>query len=239
MTKKRLEAIVGARVSPTKAETSTARSEQSTSKVKPKPKEVPKPQVKPDRSLKHLEALHEQTGVKESLHLGDRSRIKLDTDLQDGPKRGRKPVPVFDLEFACLDDGPTKPKIDDSSMLSDSDDDLPDARGILSSLRRPDPRQPTAVSDSTDYGDPEFDALIADLPLASDSCTAAAQEHVLHPLGRVKATATPVRKRRLQSSESPRPTKRPTHVMEESSIEAWIFDALVWRLRSSYWELSD
>ncbi|RDX56453.1 P-loop containing nucleoside triphosphate hydrolase protein [Lentinus brumalis] len=185
MTKKRLEAIVGARVSPTKAETSTARSEQSTSKVKPKPKEVPKPQVKPDRSLKHLEALHEQTGVKESLHLGDRSRIKLDTDLQDGPKRGRKPVPVFDLEFACLDDGPTKPKIDDSSMLSDSDDDLPDARGILSSLRRPDPRQPTAVSDSTDYGDPEFDDLIADLPLASDSCTAAAQEHVLHPLGRL------------------------------------------------------
>ncbi|KAI0723937.1 P-loop containing nucleoside triphosphate hydrolase protein [Cerioporus squamosus] len=227
MTKKRLEAIVEANASQTQAvtpsqTTSTARSQQSTSKAKPKPKEYSKPQVKPDRSLKHLEALHEQTGVKENLQLGDRSRIKLDTDMQDGPKRVRKPVPVFDLEFARLDDGPTMPKIDDSCMLSESDDDLPDARGILGSLRGSDPARPTAVSDSTDYADPEFDALIANLPLVCDPGATAARTNVSHASGRAQATATPARKRKLQSSESPRPTKRSTHDREESPIEVWI-----------------
>ncbi|RPD80369.1 P-loop containing nucleoside triphosphate hydrolase protein [Lentinus tigrinus ALCF2SS1-7] len=219
MTKKRLEAMVEASASLTDAggPSKPTSASHNTSKVKPKPKEASK--VKSERSLKHLEALHQQTGVKENLHLGDRDRIKLDTDLQNSSKRVRRIVPDFDVEFARLDDGPTNPRID-ISILSESDDELPDARGILGSLRGSDPGLPTAVSESTDYGDPEFDALIADLPLAGESCMTGAQKNVSHALERDKATANPARKRKLRSSESPRPAKRLNQAQrEESPIE--------------------
>ena len=223
MTKKRLEAIVEANASPNTAGASSKASEvlqeHSVAKVKLKPTGSSKPQPRVDRSLKHLETLHQQTGVKENLHLGERNRIKLNTDLQHDSKWVRKPVLDFDVEFARLGNEVTRPKLDDSSMLSESDDELPDARGILGSLRKSDSLRPTTVSDSTDYGDPEFDALIADLPLTAESPMTGPHLSGAHALNQDTETTTLGRKRNSHFSESTRPSKRPNLTEEEFPME--------------------
>lgn len=166
MTKKRLEQIVAAVESSCNSQAWPQKiAPESTSSTKTKP--IPKLKAKESsitkgKIMQQLEALHERTGVKENLQLGDGSRIKLEHDLRGTAKRV---MPIFDLEFASLSDEPSKPALDDSALPSESDDDMPDACYILGTLGSSEGEKPIAASDSTDYADPEFDALIANVPI--------------------------------------------------------------------------
>ena len=167
MTKKRLEAIVAGDSSvasstlPLKAGIRST-NPQGASKSKPQPKQ----KAGSDRPLKALEALHERMGVKENLQLGGATRIKLNSDLALGPSRKRKPAPDFDLRFTELSNQrPSKiPRVeDDGSDVSGGD--LPDALELIDVTGNLESRRQGATSESTDYADPEFDALIADFPI--------------------------------------------------------------------------
>ncbi|KAI0780632.1 P-loop containing nucleoside triphosphate hydrolase protein [Trametes elegans] len=153
MTKKMIEMLVA-------ADDDTRASQ---SKPKPRPREAPKPKPKVDRSLKQLEALHERTGVEKNLLLGDDGRIKLDQELD---VRRRKPVPNFDIELTRMDDTPAGTARRASVALSDSGDELPEPGRVLEALKGYGSKTKTVSSDSADYADPEFDALIAALPLS-------------------------------------------------------------------------
>ncbi|KAI0807705.1 P-loop containing nucleoside triphosphate hydrolase protein [Fomes fomentarius] len=162
MTKKRLEQIVAAVESSGNSQAwpqKIALESTSSTKSKPKPKlKVKESSTPKGKTMQQLEALHKRTGVKENLQLGDGSRIKLEHDLRGTAKRV---MPIFDLEFASLNNEPSKPTLDDSALPSESDDDMPDACDILGTLGSSEGEKPIAASDSTDYADPEFDALIA------------------------------------------------------------------------------
>ena len=221
MTKKRLEAIAAAYVSPRKAVVSSSK---ATVRVlnphdaanKPKPRPV----VKSDRPLKNLEALHDCMGVKENLQLGARARIKLDTDLDSSPTtRKRKPPPDFDLEFARIhDDRPGKVHLVNPDDLDVSDDDLPDALNLLAGAGEPEAKRQCASSESTDYADPDFDALIAGLHIPQASLQATdekaavrnSQEGNPSAANRLQSPANRSRKRRrsISSSDSSPPAKR-------------------------------
>ncbi|KAI0647359.1 P-loop containing nucleoside triphosphate hydrolase protein [Trametes meyenii] len=174
MTKKRIEMLIATNASPQRSPVGVEAPPplgDGPSLNKPGFKPKPKPRAKddnktvprPDRSLKQLETLHERTGVEKNLQLGGGSRIKL--ELDDAPQRKptRKPAPQFDLEFARLGDNCStsgaRPAID----LSDSDDDLPAPGHMFETLQASGIKKAIS-SDSTDYADPDFDALIAGLP---------------------------------------------------------------------------
>ncbi|KAI1794643.1 P-loop containing nucleoside triphosphate hydrolase protein [Ganoderma leucocontextum] len=232
MTKKRLEAIVAGDVSPQKAVASSSKA--ATRSINPRDamnKPKPRPIVKSDRPLKNLEALHDRMGVKENLHLGDRTRIKLDTDLGSAPPtRKRKPAPNFDLEFAQIhDDRPGKVHLVNPDDLDVSDDDLPDALDLMTGVREPEAQRHGDSSESTDYGDPEFDALIAGLYIPHTGLHAAdgqaavrnSQEACLSAVNQPQLPAGRSRKRRrsISSSDSSPPAKKHTKERDDSPIE--------------------
>ncbi|KAI0672919.1 P-loop containing nucleoside triphosphate hydrolase protein [Trametes maxima] len=167
MTKKRIEMLIAANGSPQNNESSLNRSG-SMPKMRPKPRtnDENKTVPRPDRSLKQLETLHERTGVERNLQLGGGGRIKLALDNASRSKPSRKPAPQFDLEFAHLEDNNStsgaRPAID----LSDSDDDLPAPGQMFDSTLQASGTKKAVSSDSADYADPEFDALIAGLPFS-------------------------------------------------------------------------
>lgn len=140
----------------------------SKSKPKPRPKDNSKPTPQSERSLKQLEALHERMGVEKSLQLGGGSRIKLKHDLTSEAKPARRPVPKFDVEFSQVADdlSTAREPLDVELSDTDSDCELPGIDSILDALKRPVLEKKPASSESTDYDNSEFDALIADLPLA-------------------------------------------------------------------------
>ncbi|TBU35674.1 P-loop containing nucleoside triphosphate hydrolase protein [Dichomitus squalens] len=233
MTRKRLEAIVACDTSlpkltvPLKADTRSTNRQDDTSKPKPKPK------VRSDRPLKDLEALHERMGVKENLQLGGHTRIKLDADLTSGPPRKRKPVPNFDLSFTQIRDGkPRKaPRVEDDD-LDVSDDDLPDALDLIDVAGDLESGRQGATSESTDYADPEFDALIADLPsLDSNPREESHHEHEQRPalstgdhsLDTVSMRRPNKRRRSVSTSDNSPPRKKHGKAPADSPIEVWVF----------------
>ncbi|CDO73576.1 hypothetical protein BN946_scf185014.g46 [Trametes cinnabarina] len=156
------------------------------SKPKPRMKEPHKPvAVDANRSLKKLEALHERMGVEKSLQLAEGIRIKLNTEYPSYSQQPfRKSKPEFDVEYSTLQNGSSVANSGVSVVLSDSDDDLPEPGGVFSSV----PKITTGLKsspDSTDYADPDFDALIAGLPV----CEAG---HTSNAVGR-RATPTNTR----------------------------------------------
>ncbi len=232
MTKKRLEAIVAGDVSPRKPVTSSSKATAgSTNPRDATNKPRPRPTVKSDRPLKNLEALHDRIGVKENLQLGDRTRIKLDTDLDSAPPaRKRKPPPDFDLEFARIhDDRSGNFHLVNPDDLNVSDDDLPDALNFLTAAGQPEAEHHTTSSESTDYADPEFDALIAGLHIPHTGLQAAdgkaavqnSREGGLSAAPRLQSPARRSRKRRrsISSSDSSPPGKKHTKEHGDPPIE--------------------
>ncbi|KAI0748557.1 Sec63 Brl domain-containing protein [Daedaleopsis nitida] len=214
MTKRRLEQIIASHLLSGNSQTPAS---SSSNKAKPRPKTTENSKVDAERGpMKQLEALHKRTGVKENLQLGDKSRIKLDDDLRDNGKRPRRPMPDFDIEFTPLNDKLKEPPVDVSAMLSDSDDDMPDAQDILDSLGGSETGRPAAASDPTDYADPELDTLIAQLPNIGDTAKSSSTET---PMVMKPETSIVSRKRRAQSPKSPRPRKRVNAGGDESPIE--------------------
>ncbi|KAI0362446.1 P-loop containing nucleoside triphosphate hydrolase protein [Trametes cingulata] len=174
MTKRRVEMLVAADAlssKPSGADQQHADEDPNEGKrtrVKPKPraKEAPKPTSKSDKSIKQLEELHERTGVERSLQLSDGGRIKLQRDLATQQKPNRKPLPDFSaVEFSRLEDRLAATPGQLPEDLSESDDDLPGPGDILDALRMSGSTKKAVSSDSMDYANSEFDALIADLPL--------------------------------------------------------------------------
>ncbi|OSD08552.1 P-loop containing nucleoside triphosphate hydrolase protein [Trametes coccinea BRFM310] len=169
ITKKRIEMLIAAAEgSPEKPSTERGMStspkpirhwQDTKGKPRPRPVEAHKPaSATTDRSLKRLEALHERVGVEKSLHLGEGGRIKLKSETNS--LRPPKPRPDFDLEFTELHDPCAK--IGASMELSDSDSDLPEPRDVFGAVQKS--QASKLSSDSVDYADPDFEALIADLP---------------------------------------------------------------------------
>ncbi|KAH9857195.1 P-loop containing nucleoside triphosphate hydrolase protein [Lenzites betulinus] len=176
MTKKKVEMLMAADTSPRKPSEvdNTQRhhvdQQQHVSKPKPRPT-GPKQASQSNRPLKKLEALHERMGVEKNLQLGDGGRIKLKHDLPSGSKPARAPIPKFDVEFSQIVDKPaasddTQDLVD---LVSDSDSDSPRPTSIIDALRKPVPAKKRVSSDSADYANSEFDALIAGLPLDEGS----------------------------------------------------------------------
>ncbi|KAI9069106.1 P-loop containing nucleoside triphosphate hydrolase protein [Trametes sanguinea] len=172
ITKKRVEMLMAAAdASPEKPSagngTSTPQKhtkQDARGKPKPRPIEGHKPApTTADRSLKRLEALHERMGVEKSLHLGEGGRIKLKSETNS--QRPPKPRPDFDLELTELQGTPSVTRDGASVVLSDSgsDSDLPEPRDVFGALQKSGARKKLS-SDSVDYADPDFDALIANLP---------------------------------------------------------------------------
>ncbi|KAM5532095.1 hypothetical protein V8D89_014259 [Ganoderma adspersum] len=231
MTKKRLEAIVAGDVSPRKSVASSSKPTTTSANPRdPTNKPKPRPIVKYDRPLKDLEALHDRMGVKENLRLGDRTRIKLDTNLESAPHtRKRKPPPDFDLEFTRIhDDRPGKVHIVNPDDLDVSDDDLPDALNLLTGAGEPDAHRHSTTSESTDYADPEFDALIAGLHIpytgfeaANGKTAVRSSQEGMSTVNRPPSPANRSKKRRrsISSSDSSLPAKRHTNERGDFPIE--------------------
>ncbi|KAL7283636.1 hypothetical protein ACG7TL_003072 [Trametes sanguinea] len=169
ITKKRIEMLIAAAEgSPEKPSTERGMStspkpirhwQDTKGKPRPRPVEAHKPaSATTDRSLKRLEALHERVGVEKSLHLGEGGRIKLKSETNS--LRPPKPRPDFDLEFTELHDPCAE--IGASMELSDSDSDLPELRDVFGAVQKS--QASKLSSDSVDYADPDFEALIANLP---------------------------------------------------------------------------
>ncbi|KAI0822838.1 P-loop containing nucleoside triphosphate hydrolase protein [Trametes gibbosa] len=170
MTKKKVEMLMAADASPRKydaVQLDHDDEQQQASKPKPRPAGGTKQASQSNRPLKKLEALHERMGVEKNLQLGDGGRIKLKHDLPSGSKPARKPIPKFDVEFSQIVDKPVAS--DDArdlvDFVSDSDSDEPEPASILDALRKPAPAKKPISSDSMDYANSEYDALIAGLPL--------------------------------------------------------------------------
>ncbi|KAI8989727.1 P-loop containing nucleoside triphosphate hydrolase protein [Trametes punicea] len=165
MTKRRMESLVAGDGSPSKPieanRASTEVEENPRRKPKPKPKEAPKPGVTSDRTLKRLEVLHQRLGVEKSLQLEKGGRIKLKEGPLSQPHPAHRPAPDFDVKFAELEYGSNVTSAGTAVMLSDSDEDLPEPGNVLNALRTTGSKTKTS-SDSTDYANSEFDALIAD-----------------------------------------------------------------------------
>ncbi|PIL24261.1 hypothetical protein GSI_14014 [Ganoderma sinense ZZ0214-1] len=232
MTKKRLEAIVAAGdaflqkpvASSSKPTATSTNPRDATNKPKPRPI------AKSDRPLKNLEALHDRMGVKENLRLGDRARIKLETNLESAPPtRKRKPPPDFDLEFARIhDDRPGKVQLVNPNDLDVSDDDLPDALNLLTGAREAEAQCRSTASESTDYADPEVDALIAGLHIPPTGLEMAdgkiavrdSQEDISTVNGPPSpASRSKKRRRSISSSDSFPPAKKHTKERGDSPIE--------------------
>ena len=246
MTKKRLEAIVG-EVSPRQSVASSSKPTRTTASANPRDatnKPKPRPIVKSDRPLKDLEALHDRMGVKENLRLGDGTRIKLDANLEPPPRpQKRKPPPDFDLEFARLhDDRPGKVHLVNPDDLDVSDDDLPDALNLLTGTGEPEAHGRSTTSESTDYADPEFDALIAGwhipytgLEAANGKMPGQDPQEGVAPIDRPPSPDNRSRKRRrsISSSDSSSPARKHTKERGESPIEVSNFCIQLKRLRQT------
>lgn len=188
----------------------------SKSKPKPRQKDNSKPTPQSERSLKQLEALHERMGVEKSLQLGGGSRIKLKHDLTSEAKPARRPVPKFDVEFSQVaEESTAREPLDIELSDTDSDDDIPGS--ILDALKKPPPEKKPASSDSADYANSEFDALIAELPLVDGVQQSGCERLASASAGRTGASrasgasdtmdwtpATPSKKRE-QASPQPSP----------------------------------
>ncbi|KAL0946540.1 hypothetical protein HGRIS_012747 [Hohenbuehelia grisea] len=126
---------------------------------KPTTKSLPKKApMKQDKKLKDLETLHERSNTATSLGLHGDQRIKLE---RPGDQKRKKVKPNFDVQFADiqdLDDAPSASKFD-VAALDDDDDDFPERVTVLKQVARDSPVVP-----SSDYSDPEFDALIQAAP---------------------------------------------------------------------------
>ncbi|KAI0636677.1 P-loop containing nucleoside triphosphate hydrolase protein [Trametes polyzona] len=173
MTKKRVEMLIAAMDERTgKAPGSVDHDDHGMGKAlkakpQPRPKQAQK-QAQPDRTLKSLEALHERVGVEKSLHLGGGGRIKLNQDLSSPPRPVRKPVPTFDdIELADIRDKTLAPDTARPSDLSDSESELPEPGRVHDALQRLMAKGKAASSDSADYANSEFDALIAGMPMTT------------------------------------------------------------------------
>ena len=198
MTKKRMEMLLGVDGPPQKAPStsvSTGPGHTQVSKVV-KPKE-------PSRTLKKLEALHEQTHVQENLQLRPGSRIRLQSEIGGGRTSAkRKLKPNFDIDFAKLTDTSCEHGLELPTNASDSGDDLPDAQDLLEPIRS---ERHASASDSTDYASTEFDALIANLPLTEATDDSAKLSGVSSAQC---ISPTLSRKRKLSPEEPPHLAKR-------------------------------
>lgn len=232
ITKKKIEMLIAAECSSQSVSGTTQFNEDShkpsKSKPKPRPKDNSKPTPQSERSLKQLEALHERMGVEKSLQLGGGSRIKLKHDLTSEAKPARRPVPKFDVEFSQVAEKSTaREPLDIELSDTDSDDDLPGS--ILDALKKPAPEKKPASSDSADYANSEFDALIAELPLADGVQQSGGERLASASAGRTGAgkasgapdtmdwtPATPSKKRE-QASPQPSPSAKRARYTRSSS----------------------
>ncbi|KAI0664683.1 P-loop containing nucleoside triphosphate hydrolase protein [Cubamyces menziesii] len=151
MTKKRIEALIAGSNDPPPAHSARNGTE-------PKHKEA-------SQSLQRLEALHERTGVEKNLRLGEGGRIKLQSELAPRSQSSRKPVPQFDIELTKLKHEPSA-TVTTPMELSDSDEDSPDPGSYLRKHSKSRPAEQAVSSDSTNYSNSEFDALIANASIS-------------------------------------------------------------------------
>ena len=119
----------------------------------PKKKTV-KPKTN-DAQLSKLETLHERTGVKGSLGLGEGRRLK----LSDGrpPPRGKAKAaeePDFKIDFTEISEAPRQ-----ETETRESSEDLPDVQTVLAEHDHQN-RSKALDTASDDYSDSEVDALM-------------------------------------------------------------------------------
>ncbi|KAH9901512.1 P-loop containing nucleoside triphosphate hydrolase protein [Cubamyces lactineus] len=157
MTKKRIEALIAGNSGPAPAHSCNAGQTTARKDGEPKHKEVYK-------SLQRLEALHERTGVERNLRLEEGGRIKLQSELVSRSQPPRKPAPQFDIEFTQLKHEPCA-DITTPMELLDSDEDLPDPGSYLRMHSKSRPTEQPVSSESTNYSNSDFDALIANAPV--------------------------------------------------------------------------
>ena len=210
MTKKRIEALIAGNNDPPPAH--SARND-----IEPNHKEA-------SQSLRRLEALHERTGVEKSLRLGEGGRIKLQSELAPRSQSSRKPVPQFDIEFTKLKHEPSA-TVTTPMELSDSDDDLPDPGSYLRKHSKSRPAEQAVSSDSTNYSNSEFDALIANASIsdelhlderrAAPGNSRAAGAAYSSPYRMDWDTTTSSRKRKQTEHDTSPQKKRHRHTLED------------------------
>ncbi|KIY42928.1 P-loop containing nucleoside triphosphate hydrolase protein [Fistulina hepatica ATCC 64428] len=162
----------------------------------------------PDRRLAELERLHEKAGVSSNLKLPEGKRIKL---AHSGVKRKLD----FDVHWSDLnnDGGQADDSGHNLKELQDDDDEFPEPLDILNAISKK-TKQPLS-SETTNYSDSEFDALIRDAPdeLLESGDLISCDKKV------TASTRTGKRKRPLRQNDSPRhvkPKLEPIDVIEMS-----------------------
>lgn len=216
MTKKRMEMLLSAETPAPSQDSNGANSRLAKDRTNKRTKN----HASSSRPLKRLEALHHQTGVQGNLQLPQGGRIKLKHDPDKNPPKP-KPVPKFNMDFTQLREelGNGEPRPVDVIALSDSDDDLPDARDFI---HAPGTQRAGATSDSTDYECPSLDAIIADLPLADVAGSPAKLPVALGTRSTENITSSLKRKR--QEDQSFPPFKEPRLSQERSLSDVRLVD---------------
>lgn len=120
--------------------------------------------LKVDKTMQHLEALHQGADVQKSIGIRDGHRLKLadsSNSLSTPSTRKPKIVPNFDLTFADQSDEP----IPGDPYSEDDDDDLPSIGELLESALVESAKKSSKMpSPPSDYSNSEMDALIRDVP---------------------------------------------------------------------------
>lgn len=129
---------------------------------KSKQKKAP---IRPDKTLEHLEALHEGANVQKSIRITDGHRLKLDNPQLSSSslsrERPRPSPPEFNLTFADMGEDPSTSHGD---LDDDEDVDFPDIDELLKPTQSLMNGKQATASESS-YSNPEMDALIRDIPL--------------------------------------------------------------------------